>query len=148
MQNLKILNSKEIKKILDIIMKQFGANFKKDYVFLMSEKNKAYIVNRDIEKIDLSKLRVNSYGLYFGELRDNEFRLSVEGSQIIGKIATKGIVELNEKEMKEWFNGTDLDVKHERGFVILKHETDFIGCGKSLGDKILNYMPKIRRVVL
>jgi len=145
MQNLKILNKKEIKNILDIIKKQFGADFKSDYVFLISEKNKIYIVNRDIERIDLSKLRVNSYGIYFGELRNDELRFSVEGSQIIGKIAKKNVVELDDKNLKDWFNGLDLDMEFDRGFVILKHKDDFVGCGKSLGDKILNYLPKIRR---
>ena len=146
MQNLKILNSKEIKKILDVIKKQFCADFKHDYVFLMNVKNKIYIVNRDIERVDLSKLRVNSYGLYFGEFRGDELRLSVEGSQTIGPLARKNVVELDEKETKNWFKGNDLDVKHDRVFVILKSGEDFIGCGKSLGDKILNYLPKIRRL--
>jgi len=145
MQNLKILNKKEIKNILDIIKKQFDAEFKSDYVFLISEKNKIYIVNRDIERVDLSKLRVNSYGVYFGELRENELRLSVEGSQIIGKIAKKGVFELDDKNLKDWFNGLDLDVECEKGFVILKHKDDFVGCGKSLGNKVFNYLPKIRR---
>jgi len=114
----------------------------------MSAKNKIYIVNKDIQKIDAEKLRVNSYGLYFAELRDTEIRLSVEGSQIIGPKAKKNVVELSEKQLHDWFNGLDLDIKHERSFVILKYNEDFVGCGKSTEEKILNYLPKIRRVNL
>ena len=93
MQKLRILNKKEIQKVLDKLKKQFGFKGELNYAFLLSEKNKLYIVNKDIEKIDLSKLRVNSYGLYIAEVRDGKIRLSMDGSQVIGKEATKNVVD-------------------------------------------------------
>ena len=92
MKNLKILNKKEIKKIMQLIEKQWNAKLKLGYAFLKTEKGKIYIVNEDISKLDLSKLRINSIGLYFGELRGDELRLSIEGSQIIGKNASKNVI--------------------------------------------------------
>lgn len=97
MQKLKILNNKEIKGILKLLDNQFGFKEKFDYVFLMSSKNKIYLVNKNIGEIDIEKLRIDAIGLYFGELNHGELRLSIEGSQIIGKKASKNIVELDKK---------------------------------------------------
>lgn len=147
MQKLKILNKKEIKGILDILEKQFGFKGTLDYAFLLSEKNKIYIINKEVEKVDLSKLRVNSYGLYIAELRDNKIRLSIEGSQLIGPKSTKNILELDDKTAREWLKGVDIDYKGGlKGFIMIKDKKDFLGCGKVAIGKILNYVPKTRRL--
>jgi len=105
------------------------------------------MINKDFSEIDIEKIRINSIGLYFGETFHNEIRLSIEGSQLIGKDCTKNILELNEKESKEWLKGIDIDKEVEdRGFVIIKHDKDFLGCGKAVESKILNYVPKNRRL--
>ena len=148
MQNLKILNKKQVKEILAIIKKQWGCSPKLDYVFLMNEKNRLYIVNKDMNRIDLSKLRINSLGMYFGELRNKELRLTIEATQLIGKHAKKNIIELNDKEARQWLKGFDLDKKtKEKGFVILKHNDDFLGTGKCNNNRIFNYVPKTRRIM-
>ena len=148
MQNLKILNKKEIKNIFSLIEKQFGCKTNLDYVFLINKKNKIYVVNKEVFDFDLTKLKINSLGLYFAQLKDNEIRFSIEGSQIIGPKAKKNVVELNEKEARNWLKGFDLDKKTKNnGFVIIKHKNDFLGCGKQVKEKILNYVPKNRRLM-
>lgn len=148
MRKLKILNKKQIKSILEKVNKQWGAELKTDCAFLMSPKNKIYIVDKDISKIDMSKLRINNIGLYFGEIaKNNELRLSIEGSQIVGKNAKNNVVEVNKKQAKQWFRGEDIEVKQQgNAFVILKHENDFLGCGRLVNGKVLNYVAKARRI--
>ena len=147
MNQLKILNNKEIKGILKLLKYQFGFKEKFNYVFLMSSKNKIYLVNKNIGEIDLEKIRIDAIGLYFGELNHGELRLSIEGSQMIGKKANKNIVELDKKESELWSMGNDIDKGLDvSGFVILKHKKDFIGCGKYKEGKIFNYVPKERRL--
>ena len=147
MQNLKILNSKEIKKIHSMLNENFGFEEKLDYGFLANNKNKIYIINKDFADIDIEKIRINSLGLYLGETYDNDIRLSIEGSQIIGKKAKKNVVELDKQETKDWLRGIDIEKETGiRGFIILKHNTDFLGCGKAVDKKILNFVPKNRRL--
>jgi len=147
MQKLKILNRKEINKILKILDKQFGFKERLDYAFLLSEKNKIYIVNRDIEQIDLSKLRPNSYGLYFAEYKEDKIRLSIEGSQLIGLRSTKNIIEPDASQARQWLKGNDLDYNGQlKDYVIIKHKNDFLGCGKIAPNRILNFVPKTRRL--
>lgn len=148
MPELKILNNKEIKQILKLIERQWGAKLKLDYGFLHNNKNRVFIISKDIAKIDTSKLRLNSAGMYFCEIDKKGIRLSIEGSQIIGSKATSNVVELNEEEIKKWFKGEDLEknCNGSSGFVILKHNNDFLGTGKYANGKILNYVSKARRV--
>ena len=150
MPELKILNNKEIKDIYELIEKQWGAKVKLDYGFLKNQKNRVFIISKDISKIDISKLRLNSVGMYFCEIDSKGIRLSIEGSQIIGPRAAKNVVELDEEETRKWFKGEDLEkeCKDCSGFVILKNKNDFIGNGKYANGKILNYVGKMRRIIL
>jgi len=146
MSKLKILNKKEIKELLNLIEKQWGPKLKLDYAFLQNTKNRVFIINKDISKINLEKLRINSIGMYFCETR-NGIRLSIEGSQIVGPKATKNIAKISDKQSKQWLKGEDLDIKENySGFVILKNKNYFLGCGKFKEGKILNYVGKERRV--
>ena len=143
---LKILNRKKIKEILALIKKQWEADFRTELAFLMNTQNKIFLVNKEVFNINLEKLRINSIGLYFGELKNNELRLSIEGSQLIGKSAKQNIIELNKKQAMQWLKGEDVDIKgNYLGFVILKYENDFLGTGKYKDEKVLNFVSKSRR---
>lgn len=147
MQNLKILNRKKIKGILAMLEKQWGFKEELDYAFLENEKGRVFLANKEIFDLDLSKIKINSVGIYFADIRAG-IRLSIEGSQIIGKKAAKNVVELTDNEAKQWMSGADIDKKVDAEcFVILKHGNDFFGTGKATADgKILNFVPKIRRI--
>lgn len=148
MPELKILNSREIKELYSMIEKQWNAKIKLDCGFLQNSKGRIFIINRDISEIDISKLRINSIGMYFCEHGKTGIRLSIEGSRIVGPKAAKNIVELDEMETRKLFKGEDLEkeCKDCSGFVILKNKSDFLGTGKYTNGKILNYVSKTRRV--
>ncbi len=148
MPELKILNNKEIKEIYAMIEEQWGAKLKLEYGFLKNNKNRIFVVSKDISKIDFGKLRLNSAGMYFCETDKIGIRLSIEGSQIAGPHAKKNFVELNEEETKSWLRGDNLEKECDgcSGFLILKRGNDFLGTGKYTNSKILNYVSKARRV--
>ncbi len=149
MQQLKILNTRELKEIKHKLKEQFDYSEKleKNHAFLLNQKNRIFMVNKDISQIDLEKLKVDKYGLYFGEWKNEELRLSMEGAWLIEKKAKKNIVELNKEEVKEYFLGNDLDknLGTDKKFVLLKYGEDVIGCAKYKEGKILNFLPKIHR---
>ncbi|MEM4397154.1 MAG: hypothetical protein QW757_00850 [Candidatus Woesearchaeota archaeon] len=153
MQNLRILNSKEKKELLKKIKEQFDSDISEleEYIFLINPRNKIFIISNDFSKIDITELRINSLGLYFGELYNNELRLSIEGSQIIGKSAKKNILELNNELAEQWLKGLDINLNdnennYENGFYLIKNNNIFIGCGKIINKKLFNYVPKERRI--
>ncbi len=150
MKKMKILNSREIRDIKKLIKKQWDAELKLDYAFLMNDKGKIFIINKELGDIDFSKLHINNLGLYFGEFKVSELRLSIEGSQMVGIFAKKNIVDIDDKNLEVWMKGEDIEIKTDnvRGFVIIKNNKDFLGCGKYKEGKVLNYVPKERRAHL
>lgn len=153
MQTLTILNSKDIKRIKEIITTQFGHFLTTDYAYLRTDKDKIYLINKDVARIDWDKLIVDKAGMYFGEDKGNEIRLSKEGAQLLAldahknKVELKNVVELDGEETKRYFLGEDLltDLGAESRLVLLKYNHDFFGCAKYKEGKILNFMPKIHR---
>ncbi|MCM2326055.1 MAG: tRNA pseudouridine(55) synthase TruB [Candidatus Woesearchaeota archaeon] len=147
MDTLKLMNSKEKKEILKFLNEQFGCDYEFEHEVFMNSKNKLFLINSDIASIDIKQLRVNSMGLYFGELRDSEIRLSIEGSMMIGKIAKKNVLELDDESAAKWMHGEDIMVDSDLyGFVLIKNDGDFLGCGKISNKKLFNYVQKERRV--
>jgi NOL1/NOP2/fmu family ribosome biogenesis protein len=145
--NAKALNSKETKEIVRWLEAQFDAKLDLDYYFFEHENNKIYMANKEITNIQLEKLRIDSVGLYFCRRMPDGFRLTIEGSQIIGKSAKKNVVNLSVEEMNNWLKGQDIDVKGDyKGYVIMRCNNDFLGSGKFKEGRILNYVPKTRRL--
>ncbi len=144
----KILNSREIKEVKKKLIAWLGELPELDYGFLLNEKNKVYLVSKDIAEVDLSSLRLDRIGLYFAELMESgEIRLSVEGSQLAGPFAKQGIYELNEEQLRIYFIGRDLVVAEtlENQFYLLRYGNDFLGSAKYKNGKFLNFFPKIHR---
>ena len=148
MKNINFLNKKKIKRILELIKNQWGFEKDLDYLFVQNEKGKIYIASKEIAGIDLDKININSIGMYIAECKGADIRLSIEGSQLIGPHAKKNIVEINNKQTEQWFKGNDLDIKTDcTGFVIIRNNNDFLGTGKVSNNRILNFVPKSRRIV-
>ncbi len=147
MQKAKILNRKESKKILAMLNETWGFSEELDYAFIEAESGKIYLAKKDVFGIDLSKVKINSIGLYFAET-ENGIRLSIEGSQIVGPKASKNVVDISSEEAVRWMKGEDLE--KETGissFVILRQGSDFLGTGRAAsGGRILNFVPKTRRI--
>ena len=111
-----------------------------DHIFIKNNDEKIYIINNSLKDFDFSKLRINSFGMYFGKIEKSGIRLSIEGSQLIGKQAKKNVLELNNSQLKEWVKGDEIKIDSgERGFVIIKNKEDYFGCGLLKNGTLLNY---------
>ena len=103
-------------------------------------------MSKDVEQVELSNKRLDSIGLYFADVHDDNIRLSMEGSQLLGPIATRNVIDITEQELKQWLRGEDLAKQGEwEGCVIIKYGADFIGSGKYSNGTIYNFVPKTRR---
>ena len=77
-----VLERKERKEFLKLLETQFGIASKLDFAFFKSEKDRIYAVSKEVGNLDLTNIRVNSLGVYVGEISHGEARLSIEGSQM------------------------------------------------------------------
>ena len=168
-----ILNTHDVREITNYLVQHWGLKQKDakwEYVYLTNKKNKLFLMSRGLGKLvesdDLQNqnLRVERVGTYFGEQTDSGLRLTIEGSALIGPLATKNVVEITNDELKEWWAGKnivkELDTKKEKatreGYLIVSYRNpktkklDFLGSGryKQINGtwQILNYVPKIRRI--
>ncbi len=141
-----LLSKKEIKKTIKQIQKQFGIKkLDLDYLFFKNNDNKFFIISKKLSDIDQLKFRINNLGLYIAKIEPFGIRLTVEGSQLIGSKATKNVLETD--NYKEWMEGNDLIIdKKFKGFVIIKNNKDYFGSGFYKNNKILNFIPKSRRI--
>ncbi|MBS3172515.1 hypothetical protein J4438_02970 [Candidatus Woesearchaeota archaeon] len=141
---LKVMRNKEIKQILSQIEEQFGCLLKEDYVFLEGPEERIYITTKQFLNIDLTKLRVNNIGLYFGTKEKQGFRLSIEGTELLNS-PKKNVIELNDEDFKAYMAGENLRLENSDGYKILKYKNHFVGCGKLSKNTLYNYLPKQRR---
>jgi NOL1/NOP2/fmu family ribosome biogenesis protein len=147
-KQLRILNTREIKNILNKLNEQHGIDMKLDYAFLLDQKNKIWLAGRGIDLVDFDQLRINTMGLYFGELnKHGQLRLSMEGAQLVGECATKNILALGREQVRLYFKGEELPVTCENGFMLLKYNNDFFGSALAKNKLLLNYLPRIHRTM-
>ncbi len=142
------LASREVKEFLKRIEQSYGKAPKSfEKLAFVKSKERIYLVTRDIEKIEQAKINIDSRGLYIAELKNEQVRLSIEGTQLIGPTATKNVCEITTEQLKEWLKGNNINASGAYdGFVILKHFKDYVGSGKYKEGTITNYVPKARRL--
>jgi len=143
------MSSSQKKKIIQQLNEQFGIS-KLPYLFLQFGKEKIRIYSGNLAKEDLNNLdkntRIENMGLYFARVQPDGIRLTIDGIQLVKDQITKNVMEINDEQAKQWFKGNDLDIQADSAFKILKNDNEFIGCGKSTGDRITNFVPKERRI--
>ncbi len=150
MDHITPMNSKESKRLIEQLNEMFDAGLNHHtfpYFLLKSSSGKVYIVNKEYAGIPTERLRINNAGLYFCDV-ESGIRLSIEGSQIIGKTAQKHILEMGKEEIQGWLVGNDVNIRKEAedGTYLIRYGNDFYGCGILKGSKLMNFVPKMRRL--
>lgn len=144
-----LLTKKEHKKIVEQLNLQFGI-IEIPFQILKFGEDKYRIFSGNINNHELAildkELRIENCGLYFAKQEKDGIRLTLDGTQIFKSTISKNILELNDEQAKEWLKGFELQIKSDRAWKILKNENELIGCGKSTGEKIANFVPKERRI--
>ena len=149
MPKLKILSSRELKVIGKAFLDSWGIDVKLNslgYAYLLSSRHKVYAVTKEISRIDLSQLKIDTMGTYLFYWDGKVLRLSIEGSQIFGHMAKRNVVDIDDKT--SWLQGVDIpfEAQEHDGFVIVRSGDDYLGCGRYKGGRLLNYIPKNRTI--
>lgn len=146
---MRILRVNEKKRILQQLNEQFGIS-KLPYLLLRFGKEKIRVYSGSLSSEELNaldkNLRIENAGLYLAKQHPEGLRLSMDSLSLFKEQINKNILELKDKEAEEWFKGQDLLIETDRNFKILTNNGDLIGCGKSTGERITNFVPKERRI--
>lgn len=149
-EQIKILEGNERKKIIDKLNEQFGIG-EINGTLLQRGKERIFFFTGSYTKEQIRNLSISAFiervGLYFAKIEENGIRLSIEGSQILKDKIKKNIIELNEKEILTWMMGHEIERENkETGFMIIKYKNEMLGTGKASDKKITNFIPKSRRL--
>ncbi len=150
MNYLKILNSNEKQEIEKKLNEQFGIN-QISGILIKKRGEKIFLFTGNFNEKQIRKLAelafLETIGVYFAKEINREFRLSIEGAQILKNQIKKNIFELNKEQAEKWMMGQELNIKTGKtGFIIMEHKGDILGCGKASEEKITNFIPKTRRL--
>lgn len=146
----KILTQNEVNEIEKTLFDQFGIK-KINGIVLQRGAERLFIYQGSLNETQIKKLEqeipIERIGIYFAKFQNNELRLSIEGTQIFKNQITKNIFEINDEQKEIWMHGSELNIATgEKTFLIIKYQSDFLGCGKASLEKITNFIPKNRRL--
>ena len=135
----------EKEDIFRLLIQQFGIDTSciENFRFFISPNGRIFILSCS----EYPEIKDKYFmGCYFGRKERDGLRLSIEGSQMVGMHAKKGIVEVTREEFEKWMSGQDISRENIHGYVILKWGNLILGCGKGNGRYIKNWIPRDRRV--
>jgi len=126
-------------EILELLGKQFGVE-RLDFRIKKRGKNRLYAY-RECE------LGVEEHhsGVYFGRLERDGIRLSIEGCYLLKGQLKKNVIDVSREEMIKWLSGEDIE-RDVKGWVVLRWNDYYLGCGRGNGRFIRNFVPKDRRL--
>ena len=76
---------------------------------------------------------------------ENDIRLSIEGSQLVGPYADRNVVEIT--DARKWLRGEEILTDYQSSmYIIVKCGEDFMGSGKIVNGRLKNYISKTRRI--
>ena len=146
---MQIIKSKEKKNILGQLNEQYGIE-EMQHLLLRFGKEKIRAFSGSLSSDELLTLdmylRIETAGVYIAKQQEDGIRLTIDGISLFRGQITKNILDLNEEQSLEWFKGNDLLIQSDNNFKILRYKDELIGCGKSTGERIVNFMPKERRI--
>lgn len=146
----RFVKSSEKKQILKKLNEQFGIE-KLDYLLIESGKQKFRGYTGTLSKEEISELdsltNIETIGTYLIK-EENDLRLSLDATHLLKNQITKNIIEIDDKQLDQWMRGFDIELEKEitPGVKVIKYKNDFIGCTKTNGKILFNYVPKERRI--
>jgi NOL1/NOP2/fmu family ribosome biogenesis protein len=150
--NIHFIKTPQKREIVEKLKEIYGIE-ELPYLLIESGKEKIRAFSGSLSKEEISEImeiaNVEVIGLYL--LRneaENDFRLSFDAPLILKSQITRNIVDINEEQFNLWIRGENIDFLEQipTGNVVLRYQNHLVGCGKSNGLKVFNYVPKDRRL--
>jgi NOL1/NOP2/fmu family ribosome biogenesis protein len=139
------------REVEELIKENYGSEISLDSfnVFIRKDQ-KIFLASKGLPAPLIEK---SDYLLHFGTIKRNrKIQLSVEGSQLVGRTASKNIAVLDEENISKFVEGLSAKPKELVGcsignFVLVKHGNDFYGSGVLREGYVEGYIPKERRIM-
>ncbi len=132
--------------VWELLNTQFSIPRLTGYRFLRSGRKRIRLITKAALNHLVDVPYTGTTGLYVGEYSPRAVRLSMDGAQILGRHASKHIIELTAEQTNSWLQGESIKFKDEiRGYVIVTYKDDILGCGSLSQGLLHSFVPKVRR---
>ena len=146
--NIHFIKSSEKKRIVQELNLQFGIQ-KLPYLLIKSGKEKIRAFSGHLSKEEIKSIsyitNIELIGVYLIK-KEESLRLTLDATHLLKDQIIKSTVEITDEQLNDWIRGYNLEIQTSRGIKVIRHGSDFVGCGKSNTQKIFNYIPKDRRL--
>jgi NOL1/NOP2/fmu family ribosome biogenesis protein len=146
--NLRFIKSSEKARLLEQLREQFGIE-ELQFLLIETGKEKVRGYTGHLSKDELAQLgqliNIEIIGIYLLK-QERELRLSFDATQLLSEQINLRVVDLTEEQTKQWMKGQDIALKALPGIYVVRFQRDCLGCGRSNGETLFNYVPKDRRV--
>ncbi len=142
---IKVLKGRERTVLQRRLEAQYGARIPEGLEIVLQSKKEFRLATREALQVDTKNLNIQGVGLKIAKETRHGIMLSVEGAQLLKP--KEKIVSLSLDQAYCWVRGGNLDIKAPEGYVVLKYDGYYLGCGLSRGERIKNLYPKHRRIV-
>ena len=142
------LRKREIDQVKELLLGNYGFSMPNSWKLYYLGKSKVWVLKEEFFDLPLERFNVETMGFYLCHFEHDIFRLSIQGAQIVGKKASKNILDISLKEAWELIRGFDIDKETglEATYIILKSPVGIIGVGKNHKTKVLCQIKKNRRI--
>ncbi|MSS74480.1 hypothetical protein EXS72_02460 [Candidatus Pacearchaeota archaeon] len=143
-------DSKKRKKLIEQLNERFGVTEIPKLLFETGkERVRGFTGDLTIDELyDLSKItNIEFLGAYlFKPDEERSVRLGFDACVLFNKQLSKNIIDISAEQLKIWMKGENLPFVIQKGMYLVRHENDFFGCAISDGEKLINFVPKERRL--
>ncbi len=139
---IKVISKGEEKEILNSLKKDYGIS-KLPYMLIKSGneiRSWSGAMNKEDIKTISKELKIGSIGIPIGTKEKDGIKLNPDFPSIIKPI--KKIIDLSDKQAEKYLKGENIKVNKDKGYYILRHKKDLIGCDKLSSKEINNTIPK------
>ncbi len=146
-----MLRKAEKERVVEPLQERFGIE-NVPYLLFKTGKEKVRGFSGHLSREELQALFdcvvVEIIGLYlFKEDKHDELRMSLDATHLLKKDIQKNILEITDEQALKWLKGEDLSVEASLfGFYVVINKNDFLGCGKASQGRLINFIPKERRL--
>jgi NOL1/NOP2/fmu family ribosome biogenesis protein len=153
---INILNKKQKERFNNFLEENYNIEIKGQIIKQSNNKLRIFTGNLSEHELNIlmGTVRVETIGLYLAKIDDKNpenIRFSFDAS-FLAKNVKKNVLEVNDFQATEWFKGNDIEIEsnthtpYTYQYIFLKYKDEIVGCGKIAENKILNFVPKERRI--
>ena len=147
-----VLSKRKKQEIQDFLEQTYEIELPKCQ-FIQQSKDRIRIFTGNLSEKELgilnNAINLETIGAYFSFSKEKDFRISFD-SCFLFKEAKKNVLVLDEEQKQKWLAGEEIPIENTKEFtypfVLLKYKQDIIGCGKLAQGRVLNFVPKERRI--